>query len=198
MSQKLSKYAKITAPLLGAGAIGVCPLCWAGSAAFLSYVGLGAFIPLWKWLVFALLGAGLVGLAFDYRSHKKWRPLVLFLIGSVALYLGRYVFVQVVVWVGGAIFILGAVIDNKLQFKKPEIEPNEVESETKDEQKIIMDKTTLTCPHCKTKQEVEIPNDKCLALHLCESCGKMITVPKESKNCCVVCEFSEDKCPVAE
>ncbi len=128
MNKKFAKYTKITAPLLGAGAIGVCPLCWAGSAAFLSYVGLGAFIPLWKWLVFALLGAGLIGLVFDYRSHKNWYPIAIFLVGSVGLYVGRYVLVTPVVWIGGAVLIVGAVVYNRFQFKKPT--PNSLDNET--------------------------------------------------------------------
>ena len=55
----------------------------------------------------------------------------------------------------------------------------------------------LKCPHCGAVQGVEIPNDRCLAMHKCRQCDKIITVPKESQNCCVVCEYSDSACPVA-
>jgi cytochrome c-type biogenesis protein len=57
--------------------------------------------------------------------------------------------------------------------------------------------TTPTCPHCSGKQTVDIPTDRCLAFHQCEHCGKVIEVPKESSNCCVVCEYGDQKCPSA-
>lgn len=60
-----------------------------------------------------------------------------------------------------------------------------------------MEQATLTCPFCGGKQEVEIPQDKCLPMHKCEHCGKLITVPKGSGNCCVICEYSNKKCPVS-
>ena len=30
----------------------------------------------------------------------------------------------------------------------------------------------------------------------CEKCKEIISVPKESKNCCVICEYSDKTCPV--
>jgi len=79
--------------VLGAGAIGACPLCWAGSAALLTYVGLGALVPAWPWLIAVLLAVGLVGLAFDWRSHRNWIPIAAYVIGAVVLFVGRYVLV---------------------------------------------------------------------------------------------------------
>ena len=61
-----------------------------------------------------------------------------------------------------------------------------------------MDKATLTCPHCSHPQEVEILQTGCLAFHKCEKCEQMISVPKESDNCCVICEYSDKRCPVAD
>jgi len=45
MNAKLKKVLTFLTPVLGAGAIGVCPLCWIGSASLLTYAGLGALIP---------------------------------------------------------------------------------------------------------------------------------------------------------
>lgn len=111
------------APILGAGAVGACPLCWIGSASLLTYLGLGALIPVWRWLAFGMLTLGLVGFAFDYRSHKHLSPLMILIGGGVLLYLGRYVyggagFAGWPIWGLGVVLILVAVIYNKRLFRK--------------------------------------------------------------------------------
>lgn len=60
-----------------------------------------------------------------------------------------------------------------------------------------MEKANITCPLCNHIQEVEIPNTSCLPFYKCEKCQEIIPVPKDSKNCCVICEYSDKKCPVA-
>ena len=59
-----------------------------------------------------------------------------------------------------------------------------------------MEKANLKCPHCGHIQEVEIPQTGCLAFHKCEKCEQLISVPKDSKHCCVICEYSDKVCPV--
>lgn len=54
----------------------------------------------------------------------------------------------------------------------------------------------LKCLYCGFIQEVEIPQTGCLAFHRCEKCQKIISVPKESGECCVICVYSDKKCPV--
>ena len=92
MNANLKKVLTFLSPILGAGAIGVCPLCWIGSASLLTYLGLGALIPAWRWLAFGLITIGAVGFLLDYRAHKNPKPLVLLLTGAILLYVGRYVF----------------------------------------------------------------------------------------------------------
>src|SRR3989344_4947754 len=92
MKRGLKKLLTMLAPVLGAGAVGVCPLCWIGSASLLTYLGLGALIPAWRWLAFGLIALGAVGFFLDYRSHKNPKPLVLLIVSAVLLYVGRYVF----------------------------------------------------------------------------------------------------------
>ncbi|OHA65172.1 MAG: hypothetical protein A2672_00800 [Candidatus Wildermuthbacteria bacterium RIFCSPHIGHO2_01_FULL_49_22b] len=111
------------APILGAGAIGVCPLCWIGSASLLTYVGLGALIPVWRWIGFGLIALGGIGFALDHRSHRNPYPLVLLILGAILLYVGRYVFASTwgawQIWGPGAALIIVAVAYNKWLFRKP-------------------------------------------------------------------------------
>ena len=59
-----------------------------------------------------------------------------------------------------------------------------------------MDTAILTCPFCQHNQKVEIPQTGCLAFHKCEQCSEIISVPKESSNCCVICEYADKACPI--
>ncbi len=124
MKTQLQKVITFLAPVLGAGAIGVCPLCWIGSASLLTYLGLGALIPVWRWIAFGFIALGAVGFILDYQAHKNPKPLILLLVGAVLLYLGRYVyggegFGGWQVWGIGAILIIVSVIYNKYLFRKP-------------------------------------------------------------------------------
>lgn len=58
-------------------------------------------------------------------------------------------------------------------------------------------KVTLTCPQCSSTQEIEAPEDRCLAMYTCNNCHKLIKTPAKAGECtCIICEFSDDKCPV--
>lgn len=123
MKENWKKLLTQLSPILGAGAIGVCPLCWLGSASLLTYLGLGALIPVWQWVVFVFLGLGLIGFVLDYRSHKNIYPIILLIVGGILLYVGRYVFVGAdfgywPIWGLGAVIILVAVVYNKKLFNK--------------------------------------------------------------------------------
>lgn len=128
------KLLVVLSPLLGTGAVGVCPLCWAGSAAFLSYVGLGVLIPVWRIIALSFLILGLIGFILDYRRHKNILPLILLIVGGITLFVGRYVFVVRPtlhvfsdlegfagwpIWGIGGIFIIVAVFYNRSLFKNP-------------------------------------------------------------------------------
>ncbi len=57
-----------------------------------------------------------------------------------------------------------------------------------------MEIANLKCPFCGFVQKVAIPEQGCLSFHKCENCKKIIQLPKESKNCCIICEYSDKKC----
>ncbi|TSC74870.1 MAG: hypothetical protein G01um101430_687 [Parcubacteria group bacterium Gr01-1014_30] len=128
MNAKLKKVITFLAPVLGAGAIGVCPLCWIGSASLLTYLGLGALIPVWRWIAFGFIALGAVGFILDWRAHKNPKPLILLAIGAVLLYVGRYVFLSTwgswQIWGVGALLIVAAVVYNKSLFRKTKIQPD--------------------------------------------------------------------------
>jgi len=134
MKEGFKKFLSLLSPILGTGAVGVCPLCWAVSASFLSYIGLGVLIPFWRKIALALLILGAIGFVLDYRRHKNIIPLILLIVGGAMLFIGRYVFVVQPkfhifsglqgfagwpIWGLGGIMIIGAVIYNRLLFKKP-------------------------------------------------------------------------------
>lgn len=119
----IKRLQTILLPLLGAGAIGICPACWIGSASLLTYLGLGSLIPLWRQLAFAILFIAGIGFLLDYRSHGNFIPLTLLILGGFLLYLGRYVyggsdFGGWPIWGSGGVVVLSAVIYNRWLFKK--------------------------------------------------------------------------------
>ena len=61
-----------------------------------------------------------------------------------------------------------------------------------------METANLKCPYCKEIQKVGIPETGCLALHICKKCKKVISVPRDSKNCCVICEYADRMCPTGK
>jgi hypothetical protein len=89
-------------------------------------LGLGAFIPYWRWLAFGLIFLGAIGFVLDWRAHKNPWPLALLVLGGILLYVGRYVFLSTwgawQIWGAGAVLIVAAVIYNRRLFKKPKIQ----------------------------------------------------------------------------
>ena len=54
-------------------------------------------------------------------------------------------------------------------------------------------KAVLTCPFCKHTRKIEVPKDRCLVLHKCEKFKHII----KSSDCCIICKYSDKKCPVS-
>ncbi|MBI4052836.1 MAG: hypothetical protein HY394_02245 [Candidatus Diapherotrites archaeon] len=52
----------------------------------------------------------------------------------------------------------------------------------------------FTCPECGAKSEIAVPTGRCLAFHECVACHKIIAA---KKSCCVICDYSDKKCPVS-
>lgn len=137
MKKVLKKLLSILAPVLGTGAVGVCPLCWAASASFLTYIGLGVLIPFWRKIAIGFLILGLIGFILDYRRHRNSIPLILLTFGGIVLYFGRYIFVVQPklhifsgiegfagwpIWGLGGLMIIAAVIYNRSLFRKTKAE----------------------------------------------------------------------------
>lgn len=119
----VKKLQTILLPILGAGAVGACPLCWIGSASLLTYLGLGSLIPIWRQLAFAIIFISGIGFLLDFRSHRNATPLIFLVLGGFLLYLGRYVwggsgFSGWPIWGFGGLLVLVAIIHNKQLFKK--------------------------------------------------------------------------------
>lgn len=61
---------------------------------------------------------------------------------------------------------------------------------------IFKEIANLKCPFCGYIMKAEIPEDRCLAFLKCEKCQKLIKTP--NSECCVICAYSDKKCPVAK
>jgi hypothetical protein len=56
----------------------------------------------------------------------------------------------------------------------------------------IVTQTTLTCPICGFRQELEIPADACLFFHRCANCNMQLRpLPGD---CCVFCSYGDTVC----
>lgn len=112
----------VASPVGSAAAVGVCPACLAASASALSWLGLGALIPVWRPIAFGLLALGILGFLRDFQKHRQALPLLLLVSGGILLYLGRYVFGGAgfggwPIWGPGAILALVATVLNRRLFR---------------------------------------------------------------------------------
>ncbi|WP_227753876.1 MULTISPECIES: GDCCVxC domain-containing (seleno)protein [Ramlibacter] len=58
---------------------------------------------------------------------------------------------------------------------------------------LIQTRSTLTCPACGHKSELEMPLDSCQFFHECEGCETLLRpLPGD---CCVFCSYGTRKCP---
>lgn len=58
-------------------------------------------------------------------------------------------------------------------------------------------KGTITCPHCRKKEELTMPSDHCIPFTVCEHCGKLIEAKGDDGTCCVFCKYGDAPCPLA-
>jgi hypothetical protein len=57
----------------------------------------------------------------------------------------------------------------------------------------IVTHTIVTCPHCATPTQTEMPVDACVFFGECPSCHSLLR-PKPG-DCCVFCSYGTVKCP---
>ncbi len=122
MNTLVRKLTSVLSPLFGTGGVGVCPACVTASAAVLSWLGLGFLIPIWRPIAFTLLGLGAIGFIADFTKHRNVLPILLLIVGSWLLYVGRYVFggkefTGWQIWLPGAMLTITAVYLNRKQFR---------------------------------------------------------------------------------
>lgn len=99
--------------------VGLCPVCIPAIGAFLSSIGLGFLVTesILKPVLFIFLFFALFGFFWSYlKEHGNIYPLITGLIMSVALYVGRYVYIggttNLILMYGGIIGIIGTSIWN--------------------------------------------------------------------------------------
>lgn len=103
-----------------------CPACIPGAIAFLSTLGMTFLITTTalKSILVTMLSLTLLGFCFSYfKSHRKIYPLVLGLVFSVALYIGRFHYFgalinQSITYVAIAGLVVTSILDLKLKSLK--------------------------------------------------------------------------------
>ncbi|MDA2923000.1 hypothetical protein MYX07_07090, partial [Patescibacteria group bacterium AH-259-L07] len=137
------------------------------------------------------------------KTIEKWTGFGLLLFGAFALVawifdLRGFWFLQIPpplrAWgVFLALGIIPAFVSYLKTKKKVRSEVHQPEAEMSK----TAEQANLQCPFCGHTQKVDIPQNGCLVFHKCGQCQKIISVPKESKHCCVICVYSDKKCPAA-
>lgn len=51
----------------------------------------------------------------------------------------------------------------------------------------------ITCPHCRTRHEEEMPTNACMFFYECPACKKLLR--PEGEDCCVFCSYGDTPCP---
>jgi len=76
--------------------VGLCPICIPAIGGFLSAIGLGFLVQesVLQPLLFIFIGITLFGLLWSYlKEHRKIAPLLLGIVMSIGLYVGRYEYI---------------------------------------------------------------------------------------------------------
>lgn len=93
-----------------------CPACFAAYAGVMSAVGLGFLVNerMLAPLILVFLAIGVFGVAWSTRRHGEPGPLVLTVLGSIAVVVGRLIWSVPIVLYGGIAILLGASLWNLL------------------------------------------------------------------------------------
>ncbi len=196
---KLRTFEKL-APLGTVIAAAGCPACFPALAGLGSALGLGVFaryesqflILIQVFVVISML------LAFvSYRRTKNIVSLFVALVSGIAMFATWYIaYSPAIYYAGMAGFIFSTVWNFYLESKLSNCSNGTCNSSVAHAETNTQ-KATLTCPKCNATQQTDIPQNGCLAFYQCDSCHEIISVPKESSACCVICEYSDMRCPVA-
>jgi Zn ribbon nucleic-acid-binding protein len=57
----------------------------------------------------------------------------------------------------------------------------------------IPKRVSVKCPNCSGKKRVEVSAEKGMNYFDCEGCGQNVKTP--ITKCCIICAFSDKKCP---
>jgi hypothetical protein len=117
----MAAVAALPAALLALLPTATCPACLPAYGALLSSFGLGVLVDerVMAPLVAAFLVLGLASVAWTTRRHGRWGPLVVTLLGSLAVVAGRLAWnVPAAVNAGVALLIAGAAWNAWLQVRR--------------------------------------------------------------------------------
>ena len=187
----IEKIAPIGSLIAAAG----CPVCFPALAGLGSALGLGLFARFESQFLILMQMLIIVSLFLAFVSYKRTHnkiSLAFAVLSGGILFVSWYVYYVAIIYYMG---MFGLIITAGWNFWL-ESKLSTCAQGVCDDGKVL-DTAQLTCPYCQYIQEIKIPQTGCLAFHSCHKCKKLISVPQESKNCCVICEYADKKCPVA-
>ena len=157
------------------------PCCFPIFAAVAAGVGLGALgqyegVILNIFQGFALLT--LAGLAFSFRQHHDFAPLIVGVLGCASLAYHFYWEFSLPALYGGLLGLIAATIWNYVSRRRV--------------QTPVL-KSTITCPHCGHRVEETMPTNACVFFYDCLACHARLK-PLEG-DCCVFCSYGSVACP---
>jgi mercuric ion transport protein len=169
-----------------------CPMCFPFLASLGASLGLGIFsafeglfinklIPLFAIIV-------LISNLFAWISHRQFLRLLWGVLGPLMVLATLYLFWtdywSTYMFYAGLMLMLIVSIWNMV---------SPPQSCTSVSNKVIINKSLMTCPYCRHQKTEDMPTDACLWFYECENC-KTLLIPKKG-DCCVFCSYGDIKCP---
>lgn len=147
-----------------------------GTAAGLTALGQYEGVILYIFQGFALLT--LAGLAFSFRQHRDFAPLIVGTLGCANLAYHFYWEFSLPALYGGLLGLIAAPLWNYLSTRRA---------------KHPVLQSTITCPKCGHRIEETMPTNACVFFYDCPACHARLK-PLDG-DCCVFCSYGSVPCP---
>lgn len=165
-----------------------CLACFPILAVVGASLGLGVLQPFEGvvFLVFRILVLlALVGNVLVYLNHKSLLPLSVGVASPLAIFFAIYIHWNPIVLYTGLTGLLASSVLNYMANRRcPSCKP---------EERNMIPRSIITCPHGGRQKEETMPTDACLYSYKCTQCGDVLK--RKDGDCCVFCSYGSVPCP---